>query len=703
MKIKTRWKLTGRYGGLLITSSLLSLLLLINGCEQDLPEKVEPESVDTSIPSFQAKLITDESDEHMDGKYKLLKEQFESFQVYQFNTQDVSNFVHQSPNTLFKLIFSKEDQWEMKLEPSGLMADNYQSYGISAGGRVASETMKDVFYKGATSDGGKVTITLDDQTINAMIFVNDEAVFIENIANLGVEEAPNEVIVYRSSDVKGSGKYTSTAEEVEEASQGRMTEVEKSQDECRVRVVDIITTVTYGVYETFGERNIGKLNKLHLSYINHMQSLFDEFNIKFRVTKQVVMTEDLGDPRDQVDFDGKVLIILRNYENDYVVGNAYFSGLCQPYKRSFMYVTSIYSTPFTVQTYAHHMAYLFGAPRNDDGKNIMNSSTRLGESTTKWHPETKEIINAEKFRGCVSCEEPVTKGMYLFDRSRGNGIIVGQPVIDVANTQSGDFDGDGKDDLITSNNGEWYVAYSSSFHRWENVNTSTHPIQNALIGDFNGDGKSDVFVSRNDDWYISEGATGSWKKISESKTKIPTLAVGDFNGDGVDDIMRQSDGNNGLGKGWYIVYADPGASLSHHSWTKVTNSSVHMKDVQVGDFNGDGMDDVMAILSEAASDGAGRYIIFGKEQLPFGGWEKANSSLSSMSEIRIGDFNNDGKDDVFGYLDQTSQGGAGWYVSYGGTGPWEKIRDDFQVGSGIHSLVFGDFTGDATTDVIFIK
>jgi FG-GAP-like repeat len=63
------------------------------------------------------------------------------------------------------------------------------------------------------------------------------------------------------------------------------------------------------------------------------------------------------------------------------------------------------------------------------------------------------------------------------------------------------------------------------------------------------------------------------------------------------------------------------------------------------------------------------------------------------SKLRGGDFNGDGKTDVF-----TTWGGK-WRVSYGGTTAW-KILNTSSVG--VSDLRFDDFNGDGKTDILTI-
>ncbi|MEU4427593.1 FG-GAP-like repeat-containing protein [Actinoplanes sp. NPDC024001] len=80
-------------------------------------------------------------------------------------------------------------------------------------------------------------------------------------------------------------------------------------------------------------------------------------------------------------------------------------------------------------------------------------------------------------------------------------------------------------------------------------------------------------------------------------------------------------------------------------------------------------------------------------QLSAGGtssWAPIAPYTFSVGEVGFGDFNGDGKTDVFRAT------GHRWYYSPGGTGPWVPLA---LSGDQLADLRFGDFNGDGTTDV----
>jgi hypothetical protein len=106
-------------------------------------------------------------------------------------------------------------------------------------------------------------------------------------------------------------------------------------------------------------------------------------------------------------------------------------------------------------------------------------------------------------------------------------------------------------------------------------------------------------------------------------------------------------------------------------------------EVAVGDFNGDGRDDVFQSVGTLWM-----YAPSGLRE-----WHFLNESKLRLERLGLGDFDGDGKTDVFSH-----QGGR-WLVSYGGTSGWTPLA----AGSGIavDRYHFGDFDGDRKTDVFW--
>ena len=115
-------------------------------------------------------------------------------------------------------------------------------------------------------------------------------------------------------------------------------------------------------------------------------------------------------------------------------------------------------------------------------------------------------------------------------------------------------------------------------------------------------------------------------------------------------------------------------------WQHLNASKIKNKDLASGDFNGDGKTDIFY------ADGK-------KWQVSYGGvnaWQNLNTSSKKTADLMFGDFNGDGKTDVF-YAD-----GKKWQVSYSGSGGWVNVNKSKEKKS---RLMIGDFNGDRKSDI----
>ncbi|MFD9497727.1 N-acetylmuramoyl-L-alanine amidase [Streptomyces sp. NPDC060035] len=243
---------------------------------------------------------------------------------------------------------------------------------------------------------------------------------------------------------------------------------------------------------------------------------------------------------------------------------------------------------------------------------------------------------------------------------------------------SGDVNGDGKDDVVTFTHGpnnDVYVGLSngSSFgggQKWNDFFSLSGEVP--ATGDFNGDGKDDIVTFTHNataDVHVglSNGSSFSggqkWHDFFAPAGEFP--AVGDVNGDGKDDIITFTQGSS----------ADVYVALSTGS-SFAPSKKVHdffapgTEQPRVGDVNGDGRDDIVTFTSDANAD---VYVAF-SDGARFTGGGKANDYFALPGEFPfVGDYNGDGKDDIVTFTHTAS---ADVYVglsngsSFGGGQKW---------------------------------
>jgi len=245
------------------------------------------------------------------------------------------------------------------------------------------------------------------------------------------------------------------------------------------------------------------------------------------------------------------------------------------------------------------------------------------------------------------------------------------PVVSATTTGAlqSDFNGDRKEDVATFVQGgssDVYVSRSTGQNFiadnqvWHDSFAPTGQLP--LSGDFNGDGKADIIAfTRGDtgDVYVAP-STGTgfqsatlWHGYFAPNAEIP--AVGDVNGDGKDDIVTFHRGPAGHAqRGDVYVALSNGSKFGDtplaplwHDYFAVDNEIPGL-----GDVNGDGKDDLVAFhrgsLGDAQRGDVYVALSTGTGFQPARLW---HDYFTINDEIPgVGDFDGDGKDDIIVFV-----------------------------------------------------
>lgn len=169
-----------------------------------------------------------------------------------------------------------------------------------------------------------------------------------------------------------------------------------------------------------------------------------------------------------------------------------------------------------------------------------------------------------------------------------------------------DFDGDGKHELMFVKDNKTYIftfkklvsgEYEAMLLAELNYPTSAHEIR---VGDFNGDGKTDLLTKTNPIWQVaySTGKDFQIENFSFDESVDPDypnrsqIVLADYNGDRKTDIMHgyQTE-TGGVNKTKYVIYYSYGNGFSRKEYMQLANPEV--TNMIAGDFNGDGKSDVV--------------------------------------------------------------------------------------------------------------
>jgi FG-GAP-like repeat/RTX calcium-binding nonapeptide repeat (4 copies)/FG-GAP repeat len=297
----------------------------------------------------------------------------------------------------------------------------------------------------------------------------------------------------------------------------------------------------------------------------------------------------------------------------------------------------------------------------------------------------------------------------------------------------GDFNGDGKPDLVTVNgmgdntasillNTTTTGATTATFATQVKFNVGSGP-NSVSIGDFNGDGKPDLATaniwSKNTSILLNTTPTNATTPTFATKVDFnvgdaSSISIGDFNGDGKPDLavtnvvgfdstMTPSSTSNSLS---IFLNTTPTNATTPTFATKVDfNTGSAPKSASIGDFNGDGKPDLVVV--NQTDNTASIFLnttVTGATTPTFAPKVDFNTG-NSPGSVSIGDFNGDGKLD-FAVTNTSSFSDTSNSLSIflnttatGATTPTFAPKVDFQAGSYPSGQSVRDFNGDGKPDL----
>ena len=289
---------------------------------------------------------------------------------------------------------------------------------------------------------------------------------------------------------------------------------------------------------------------------------------------------------------------------------------------------------------------------------------------------------------------------------------VSQNVIDTGEGKFlvGDFDNNGAEDLMRIDN-DGGMSALDGYHRRPLQTWRQRTIpgwfggdnDDYLVGDFNGDGTDDLMYAHPDGrFYVVKGQDasplgGPWwgYDIPGWPGGSDQMVVGDFNGNGTDDLMYiRSDGR------YHAVEGSSGAPISSWWGRQIPGWPGDANRLLVGDFDGNGFDDLMYV-----HPGGQFYAVTGNSASPMGNWWGTTIPgwPGDVNQLLVGDFNGNGTDDLM-YFQSSDQkhfaveGSSGAPMS----GRWWGHRPSGVTFQGDNSrILVGDFDYDGYDDLVY--
>jgi len=288
--------------------------------------------------------------------------------------------------------------------------------------------------------------------------------------------------------------------------------------------------------------------------------------------------------------------------------------------------------------------------------------------------------------------------------SRGDGTFVEAPGIPgccAGASNAGDFNGDGRTDLLEIGNTglrAWLGMEDGSFAPQASVPAPVAPV---VVADFDRDGRNDVALGVVNTVYRGRG-DGTFESPPHSPTGFvyPEMVAGDFNRDGQPDVAFGSSSADAI---LGISGTDVTVLLGRDDGTFGPPARYRAGEVPIrlalGDLNRDGIDDLVTANAKPLTGPVfGVYhwevsILPGREDGSFG--EAARFPISMPpNDLVLGDLNRDGWDDVV-----VSSGNGGVFVLLN-RGDGSLLPESmFQAGINPWAVAIGDFNRDESLDL----
>ena len=260
----------------------------------------------------------------------------------------------------------------------------------------------------------------------------------------------------------------------------------------------------------------------------------------------------------------------------------------------------------------------------------------------------------------------------------------------------GDFNADGKVDLLTSNLNSSTLSVllgngDGTFQAKADIAWGTSA-RALTVSDLNGDGKLDLIASSGGNSVgvmLGKGDGTFQTKVTYTTGPSPYgIAAGDFNGDGKLDLVTSNSDYNGsvsvlLGRG-------DGTFQTKTDYTV----GLYPSAVTVGDFNGDGKLDLVTSNSNGSSSTVS--VLLGKGDGTFQTKTEYAVGINPNSVVAA-DVNGDGKLDLV--TSYSSNPGSVSVLLGKGDGSFQT-KTDYTVGLNPNGVAVGDINGDGKIDLV---
>ena len=339
------------------------------------------------------------------------------------------------------------------------------------------------------------------------------------------------------------------------------------------------------------------------------------------------------------------------------------------------------------------------------------------------------IVSAD-FNGDAKKDILLANGQFLAGRGDGtfaSPVVAMNVLISAGTIAIGDFDNDGKlDAAVAGPIGSPIISvYAGNGNGTFTLKASAAGMVGSSrlgVTDLDGDGNLDLVVGTVGpglygwDLYtggrtqylfgLGDGSFAGAQAIASpllttgtAAANAPSFAVADFNGDTRADVIASSPRSlNGGSSGplSFVLYPGSATGKLGAGGAPIVTTLIDVKMVSAGDVNGDGKMDLILASRNALT------VLPGLGNGTFGAQLDQSSLAQEPIDLRVADFNGDGRADVVALMpDISAHGGAsGVFVFFGQANGSLSTGVQIDPSSTAGALAVGDLNGDGRADIV---
>jgi hypothetical protein len=187
-----------------------------------------------------------------------MRNSFRHFSALTLESKKLFEFVSHNVKSSFRLHLASDKQWDIDLEPSGIVADNYQLKVLAPGGMQNISSHPDFLFKGRVRGSDKdeqIRLTIKEGFVYGSIQSGGKEYFIEPLNRFIKAKAKDQYIVYEASDIMNMQSISCGVQDEETAlrkveSQNGLKEQSPLDIICKK--IKFISVADYSMFQKFG-------------------------------------------------------------------------------------------------------------------------------------------------------------------------------------------------------------------------------------------------------------------------------------------------------------------------------------------------------------------------------------------------------------------------------------------------------------------